>query len=105
MLHVILHVIQVCTGSRTIIRHNQAADVHRRRTYITEDFVGLAGTDGVLLFRVASPLVQVGAVKNITQHVLAPLSYLVSDDVGWDVDFGFGLIVVLLVDPLFRHTR
>lgn len=79
--------------------------MHRRRTYITEDFVGLAGTDGVLLVGVASPLVQVGAVENITQHVLAPLSYLVSDDVRWDVDLGLGLMVVLLVDPLFRHTQ
>lgn len=73
-------------------------------TYITENLIGLSGPDGVLLLWMARPLVQVGAVEDITQHVLATLSYLVGDDVRWEVDFGLGLVVVLLVDPLLRHT-
>lgn len=72
----------------------------RRTTYIAENLIGLPGPDGVLLLWVARPLVQVGAVQDIAQHVLAPLGHLVSDDVRREVDFGLGLVVVLLVDPL-----
>lgn len=70
------------------------------KTYITENLVGLAGTNGILLFRVASPLVQVGAVEDVAQHVLAVLGHLVSNNVGWEVDLGLALMVVLLVEPL-----
>lgn len=73
---------------------------YKEMAYITEYLVGLAGTDGVLLFWMAGPLVQVGAIQDVAQHVLTALSYLVSDDVGWDVVFSLRLMVVLLVDPL-----
>lgn len=69
-------------------------------TYITENLIGLAGTNGILLVRMTSPLVQVGTVDDIAQHVLAPLGDLVSDDVGWDVGLSLALMVVLLVEPL-----
>ena len=75
----------------------------KRITYITENLIGLAGTNGVLLLGMAGPLVEVGAVEDLTQHILAPLSYLVSDDVRWDVGLGLGLMVVLVVLPLVKH--
>lgn len=68
--------------------------------HIAKNLIGLAGTDGILLIRMASPLVQVCAVDDITQHVLAPLGYLVSDDVGWDVGLGLAVMVIFLVEPL-----
>lgn len=74
--------------------------MQRKITYITENLVGFSGTNGVLLFWMTSPLVQVGAVEDVAQHVLAPLGYLVSDDVRWEVDLCLGLMVVFLVDPL-----
>jgi len=49
---------------------------------------------------VACPLVQVCAVEDVAQHVLAALSNLVGDDVGWEVVLGFVVVVVLCVDPL-----
>lgn len=76
--------------------------MHGQKTYITEDLIGLAGADGVLLIGMAGPLVQVGAVQDVTQHVLAPLGDLVGDDVGWDVGLGLVMIVVLMVEPLLR---
>lgn len=69
-------------------------------TYITENLIGLAGTDGVLLFRMTCPLVQVGAVQDIAKHVLVALSNPVKDDVRWNVGLGLGVMVVLLVEPL-----
>lgn len=69
-------------------------------TYITENLIGLAGTNGVLLVRMAGPLVQVGAVDDVTQHILASLSHLVGDDVRWDVCLCLALMVVLLVESL-----
>ncbi|KAF3843599.1 hypothetical protein F7725_002448 [Dissostichus mawsoni] len=54
------------------------------------DLVGLAGADEVLLLGVAGPLVQVGPVEHLAQHVLAALSHLVSDDVRGDVVLGLG---------------
>lgn len=74
-------------------------------TYIAEDLICLARTDGVLLIGVAGPLVQVGAVDDIAQHVLAPLGHFVGDDVGWEVSLGFVLMVVLLVQPLFVEAK
>lgn len=74
-------------------------------TYIAEDLICLARTDGVLLIGVAGPLVQVGAVDDIAQHVLAPLGHFVGDDVGRDVSLGFVLMVVLLVQPLFVEAK
>lgn len=74
--------------------------MQKKITYITENLIGLSGTNGILLIRVASPLVQVGAVEDIAQHVLAPLGYLVSNNIRREVDLGLGLMVVLLVDPL-----
>lgn len=75
---------------------------YKRETYITEYLVSLAGTDGILLLWMAGPLVQVGAIQDVAQHVLAALSYLISNDVGWNVVFGLGLMVVFLVDPLLQ---
>ena len=43
---------------------------------------------------------QVGAVDDIAQHILATLGYLVTNHVGWDVGPGLGLMVVLVVEPL-----
>lgn len=68
--------------------------------YVAEYLVGLAGADCILLFGVACPVVQVGAIQNIAQHVLALLSHLVGNDVSWDVVLGLGFIVGLLVKPL-----
>lgn len=68
--------------------------------HVAENLIGLAGTDGVLLIRMASPLVQVGAVDDVAQHVLAPLGDLVSDDVGWDVGLGLAMMVVFMVESL-----
>lgn len=48
---------------------------------------------------------QVGAVDDITQHVLAALSDRVSDDVRWEVGLGLAEVVVLVVDPLWRPRR
>lgn len=70
-------------------------------TYITENLIGLARTDSVLLFGVAGPLVQVGAVDDVAQHVLAPLGHFIGDGVGRDVSLDFALMVVLLVQSLF----
>lgn len=53
----------------------------------------------------ACPLVQVGAVDDVAQHVLAPLGHFVGDDVGRDVGLGFALMVVLLVQPLCVETK
>lgn len=72
----------------------------RRRTHIAENLVGLAGPDGVLLLWMAGPLVQVGTVENVAQHVLASLGDLVRDDVRRDVVLGLGLVIVLVVEPL-----
>lgn len=83
---------------RNLLHHMQSC--RKKITYITENLIGLSGTNSVLLFWVASPLVQVGAVEDIAQHVLAPLGYLVSDNIRREVDLGLGLMVVLLVDPL-----
>lgn len=47
---------------------------------------------------------QVGAVDDVTQHVLAPLGHFVGDGVGWDMSLGFGLMVVLLVQSLSRKN-
>lgn len=69
-------------------------------TYITENLIGLAGTNGVLLVRMAGPLVQVGAVDDVTQHILASLGHSVGDDVRWDVCLCLALMVVLLVESL-----
>lgn len=70
-------------------------------TYVTENLICLARADGVLLFRVAGPLVQVGAVDDVTQHVLAPLGHFIGDDVRRDVSLGFALMVALLVQSLY----
>lgn len=79
-------------------------NAHRGRTYIAQNLIGLAGTNGVFLVRMASPLVQVGSIDDITQHVLAPLGNLVADGVWWDVGLNLILMVVLMVKPLLRYT-
>lgn len=48
---------------------------------------------------------EVGAVEDVAQHVLAALGHLVGDDVSREVDFGLGLMVVLLVEPLQERKR
>lgn len=53
----------------------------------------------------AGPLVQVGSIDDVTQHVLAPLGNLVADDVRWDVGLCLIVMVVLMVKPLLRNTR
>lgn len=68
--------------------------------YITEDFVVPAGSDVVLLFRVACPLVQIGPVQHSTQHILALLCHHVGDDVSWEVVLCLGLVVGLLIVSL-----
>lgn len=52
----------------------------------------------------ASPLVQVGSIDDITQHVLAALGNLVADDVWWDVGLCLIVMVVLMVKPLLRDA-
>lgn len=73
-----------------------------RATYITENLICLARTYSILLLGVAGPLVQVGAVEDVAQHVLAPLGHFIGDSVRRDVSLGFGLMVVLLVQSLSR---
>lgn len=74
-------------------------------TYVAENLICLARADGVLLFGVAGPLVQVGAVDDVAQHVLAPLGHFIGDGVGRDVSLGFALVVVLLVQSLFVEKK
>lgn len=73
----------------------------RKITYITENLICLARADSVLLLGVAGPLVQVGAVDDVAQHVLAPLGHFIGNGVGRDVSLGFALVVALLVQSLF----
>lgn len=75
------------------------------KPYITEDLIVLAGTDCLLLLRRTCPLVQVGAVEDITQHVLTPLGHLVGNDIRWDVDLGLVAVVILVVEPLWMTQR
>lgn len=79
-------------------------NAHWGKTYIAENLIGLAGTNGVFLVRMAGPLVQVGSIDDITQHVLAPLGNLVADGVWWDVGLRLIVVVVLMVKPLLRYT-
>lgn len=53
----------------------------------------------------ASPLVQVGPIEDITQHVLAPLGNLVADGVWWDVGLCLIVMVVFMVKPLLGDTE
>lgn len=73
-------------------------------TYIAQDLVVLAGSDSVLLFGVAGPVVQVGAVQHITEHVLRPLSHHVGNDVSGDVVLDLVDVILLLVIPLEERT-
>lgn len=68
--------------------------------YITQDFIGFASLDGVVLLWVAGPLVQVGAVLHIAQDLLTLLGHNMADHVKRDVDLGLGGVVCLLIFSL-----
>lgn len=93
---------RITVGVMFILRdHIWICPKQRKITYITENLIGLARADRVLLFGVAGPLVQVGAVDDVAQHVLAPLGYFIGNGIRRDVSLGFALVVALLVQSLF----
>lgn len=74
-------------------------------TYITQDLIGLACTDSIVLFRMACPLVQVCTVKHVTQDFLALLGNHMADHISRNVELSFGFIVGFAVVSLLDKLK